>query len=158
MTAEAKAMIAKITPLEALKQSGKFGDELAEYFRAHEELKSGHITQKRYALIRGSLMRRVVTTTGLCEASIRRILFGMSEEERHQDRHIRDDTAMIFAERIGVDFGSIRFIDGLVKPNTGGIPLASSSRGPVTKQVEALVCENCFMVYNPALPGSCLCG
>ena len=85
-------------------------------------------------------------------------LFGLSEEERHQDRHIRDDTAMIFAEGIGVEFHSIRFIDGLVKPNTGSVPLVSSSRGRVTKQVEALVCENCFMVYNPAVPGSCLCG
>lgn len=158
MTAEAKAMIAKITPLEALGQSGKFDNELAEYLRAHEELKSGHLTQKRYALIRGSLIRSVATTTELCTESIRRILFGLSEEERHQDRHIRDDTAMIFAEGIGVEFHSIRFIDGLVKPNTGSVPLVSSSRGPVIKQVEQLVCENCFMVYNPAFPGSCLCG
>lgn len=156
MTAEVRARITRITPLEALEQSGKFDDELVEYLRAHEELKSGRLTQRRYAQIRASLIRSVATTTELCTESIRRILFGLSEEERHQDRHIRDDTAMIFAEGIGVEFGGIRF-DNLTKPNTGAIPLVSVAKASAKKQVEWQECDDCHLVYYaPRI--SCDCG
>lgn len=94
---------------------------------------------------RFSTFEELVANSRLSRKTLKKIVDG---EQKRDPRDLRDLSAIIFAEDIGVELCMIKFGSDLC--NTGGIPVVLADRNAPTRNRPAArtdVCDDCHMQY-----------